>query len=233
MVELLTSNPLFGVVTTLFFYILAKAIYAKTKISFLNPYLIALTGLIAVLLGFDIPVSDYMLGGKFIQAILPFTIILLALPLYRQLPLLMEHKTAILAGIFSGVGTSAVSVFSLCLLLDVDKTLMKSLIPKSITTPLGLILSETLGGMASVTVICIVLTGVMGVIIYVPVFKLFKIEHPVARGIAIGTTAHAIGTSKAMELGEVTGAMSGLSIVLAGVMTVMTAPVFLLIFACI
>ena len=232
MVELLTSNPLFGVVLTLIFYILANVIYAKTKISLLNPYLIALTGIIAVLLGFDIPVSNYMHGGELIQAILPLTIILLALPLYRQLPLLMEHKLAILAGILSGVVTSAVSVFSLCLLLDVDKTLMKSLIPKSITTPLGLILSETLGGMASVTVISIVITGVMGVIIYVPVFKLFKIKHPVARGIAIGTTAHAIGTSKAMELGEVTGAMSGLSIVLAGVMTFLTAPVFLLIFAC-
>jgi predicted murein hydrolase (TIGR00659 family) len=229
MIEKLT--PLFWVILTLLFYILGKWVYSRKKISLLNPYLTSLVGLIAVLLGFDIPVSDYMQGGNMILILLPFTIILLALPLYRQLPLLMEHKKAILAGIFAGVTTSGVSVISLCLLLDVDKELIISLIPKSITTPLGLILSETLGGIASVTVIAIVITGILGVIIYTPVFRLFRIKHPVARGVAMGTAAHAIGTSKALELGEETGAMSGLSIVLAGVLTVMTTPLFLLIFS--
>lgn len=231
MFDALTDNVFFGIIITLFVYIMSLFIYRKTKIQLLNPFLISMISIIAILLLLDIPLSHYMEGGGYIQMMLPLTIILLALPLYRQLPLLMEHKFAIIAGILAGVTTSIVSVIVLCHLFRVDFALIKSIIPKSITTPLGLIMSETLGGVASVTVISIVITGVMGVILYIPVFKILGIRHPVAQGIAIGTTSHAIGTSKAMELGEVTGAMSGLAIVLAGVTTVAAAPLILLIFS--
>ncbi len=231
MPEQLTSHPLFGILLTLILYYLSLRLYRKLKIQILNPFLLSMTGILVILSLFNIPLADYMEGAGYIKMMLPLTILLLALPLYRQLPLLLEHKFAILAGVISGVVTSAVSVFLLCRVLKVDKMLLLSLIPKSITTPLGIILTETLGGYVSVTVIAIVITGVLGVLFYVPVFRIFGITHPVAMGIAIGTASHAIGTSKAMELGEVQGAMSGLAIILAGIITVVSAPVFLAVYS--
>jgi len=231
MIDNITASPIFGLVLTGVVYFLSQLVYRKYKIPILNPFLISTVFIIALLLIFDIPLTDYLQGGQWIIAALPVTIILLALPLYRQIALLLEHKFAILAGISAGVFTSITSVLILSKLFGIDEALIKSLVPKSITTPLGLIVSETLGGIASVTVIAIVVTGLMGVIIYIPVFKFLKITHPIAQGIAIGTTSHAIGTSKALELGEVQGAMSSLAIVLAGIITVISAPLLLVIFA--
>jgi len=226
----MTDIYAFGLILTIVIYFLSTILYRKIRSPFLNPFLVSFILIISVLIGFKIPLSHYMKGGELIILLLPVTIILLALPLYRQLPLLLEHKYAILAGILSGVLTSISSVFILSKLLGVDAALMKSLLPKSITTPLGLILTDSLGGIASLTVIAIVATGIMGVLLYIPIFKICRITHPIAQGIAIGTTSHAIGTSKAIELGDVQGAMSGLSIVLAGIITVLTVPLFLLIF---
>ena len=231
MIDALTDNALFGILISPALYIPAVILYRKTRTQLLNPLVISLIGLFAILRLLDIPLSHYMKGGEYLIALLPVTIILLALPLYRQLPLLIEHKFPILAGIAAGVSTSAVSVFALCRLLNVDTVFIRSLIPKSITTPLGIVVSQTLGGIVSVTVISIVITGLMGVVLYIPVFKIFRITHPVAQGVAFGTTSHAMGTSKAMELGEVTGAMSSLAIVLAGLLTVAAAPLFLLVFS--
>jgi len=229
MIDILTSNALFGILLTLILYSLSMMLYRKVRIQLLNPFLVSMAGIILLLTVMDIPLDHYMEGAGYITALLPLTIILLALPLYRQLPLLKEHRVAVLAGIAAGTTTSAVSTIVLCRLFGVDLELIRSIIPKSITTPLGLILTETLGGIASVTVIAIVITGLTGVLLYGPVFRLFRIKHPVAQGVAFGTTSHAIGTAKALELGEVTGAMSGLAIVLAGVATVAAAPLFLLI----
>lgn len=230
MIEILTDNILFGVITTLIVYFLSILLYRKTKIPLLNPVLVSLLAIVLILMVFDIPLDHYMKGGQWIIAFLPLTIILLALPLYRQLPLLLEHKYVILAGIGSGVLTSVISVFCLSKLLKVDTVLIRSLLPKSITTPLGLILTDSIGGIASITVLAIVITGLTGVLICVPLFKIFRISHPIAQGVALGTTSHAIGTAKAFEMGEIQGAMSGLSIVLAGIITVITVPLFLLFF---
>ncbi len=231
MTDWLTSTPLFGILLTLGCYFLAMRLYKRVTIQLLNPFIVSFAAILIILFLLDIPLSRYMAGGKYIKMLLPVTILLLALPLYRQLPLLLEHKLAIILGILAGVLTSGVSVFLLCILLDVDKQLLLSLIPKSITTPLGIILSETLGGFVSVTVISIVITGILGVLFHGPVFRFLRITHPVAQGIAIGTASHAIGTSKAMELGEVQGAMSGLAIILAGIITVFSAPLFLLLYS--
>ena len=230
MTDWLTSTPFFGIFLTLISYFLGMRLYSRVRIQLFNPFILSFTSILMILFLLDIPLSDYMAGGQYIKMILPVTILLLALPLYRQLPLLLEHKLAIILGILAGVVTSGTTVFLLCLLLDVDKQLLLSLIPKSITTPLGIILSDTLGGFVSVTVISIVITGILGVLFHSPVFRLLKITHPVAQGIAMGTSSHAIGTSKAMELGEVQGAMSGLAIILAGIITVVSAPLFLLFY---
>jgi putative effector of murein hydrolase len=230
MIENITGSPFFGLVLTLLVYNLSLLLYKKTRQQLLNPFLVSLVFIIIFLTIFDIPLSHYMAGGNWILLILPFTIILLALPLYRQLPVLLEHKIAILVGITAGVLTSALSVFLFSKLLGIDKVLIQSILPKSITTPLGLIMSETLGGIAGVTILAITITGLMGLVLYIPIFKIFRITHPVAQGIAIGTTSHAIGTSKAMELGEIQGALSSLAIVLSGIITVFLSPVFLIVF---
>lgn len=231
MINHITSNPVFGILLTVIIYYLALRLYRKTGIQLLNPFLVSMTVIIAVLLLSDIPLTNYLEGGDWIVAGLPFTILLLALPLYRQLPLLLQHRKAIISGVLSGVITSILSVFFLGRLFGIDEALILSVIPKSITTPLGIISSEMIGGIAGITVIAIVFTGLLGVVIYIPVFKIFRITHPVAQGIAIGTTSHAIGTSKAMELGEIQGAMSGLAIVLSGIITIILAPVFLILSA--
>lgn len=231
MIDWFISGPLFGLLLTVVFYILALRLYRKTRIPVLNPVLVSMLGIIALLMGFGIPLKDYMAGGGCIAALLPLTIVLLALPLYRQLPLLKAHKVPVLAGVVAGIITSAVSLFVLCRLFGVDSELIRSILPKSITTPLALIVSDSVGGLASITVVAVVFTGISGVLIYHLVFLLFRITHPVARGVALGTSSHVIGTAKALELGEIDGAMSSLAIIISGVVTVAATPLFILILA--
>lgn len=227
--NLLTDNVLFGVVITLTAYAAAKKINTFTGITVLNPFLLAMLSLIALILVLDIPLANYMKGASYLEQMLPVSVLLLALPLYRQRAKLQSHKLAILAGITAGVLTSIISTIVLCRLFQVDEQLLRSLIPRSITTPLGLLMVENINGISGITMIAIIFNGVSGVILYAPVYALFRINHPVAKGIAMGTTAHAIGTAKAMELGELIGAMSGLAIVLAGLITVATYPLINLI----
>ncbi len=229
MIELITDNPIFGIVLTSLIYILSLQLYKKTKLPLLNPVLLSMVIIILLLYLFHIPVDNYFAGADYISLLLPFTIIFLALPLYRQLPLLKKHKIPIIAGICSGVITSFVSIVLLSRLFGLDKSLIISIVPKSITTPLGLIVSESIGGIRGITVISIVFTGLSGIVIYGLLFKILKITEPVAKGIALGTSSHAIGTSKALELGETDGAMSSLAIIITGIITVLAAPLFIFI----
>ena len=150
----------------------------------------------------------------------------LAIPLYEQVELLKKNVKAILAGLLSGVVTSVLCVLVLSYLFHLDHKVYVTLLPKSITTAIGMGVSEELGGYVTITVAVIVVTGVLGNVIAEAVCKLFKIEEPVAKGIAIGSAAHAVGTARAMEIGEVEGAMSSLSIAVAGLLTVVAAPIF-------
>ena len=214
---------------TLLAYIIGIAVYRKTGSPFLNPIIVALLLITLVVKITPLEWSVYITGSRPIIKLLPLTIIILALPLYRQLPLLKKHHQAILAGAAAGVATSALSLFALGKLMGIDAELLRSILPKSITTPLGLSLSESLHGLAGITVVSIVITGIMGIVFYLPVFKIFKISHPIAKGVALGTASHAIGTSKAIELGEVEGAMSSLSILISGVITILATPLLLLL----
>jgi putative effector of murein hydrolase len=224
MIEALTNNPFFGIVLTILAFAAAKWIYSKSKSSLLNPFLVSLILIVALILGFKIPLTHYLKGAVYLELMLPVSITLLALPLYRQRRLLHLHKLPIFAGISAGVITCIVSTIILCRLFQIDIILIKSLIPRSITTPLGLLMVEKLDGIGSIAMVAIIFNGLFGVMIYAPVYAIFRIHNPIAQGIALGTTSHAIGTAKAMELGEVTGAMSGLAIVLAGLITVAATP---------
>ena len=148
------------------------------------------------------------------------------MPLYRQLTLLKNNIKAVAGGIASGVLASLVSVFLLARLFGLDHEQYVTLLPKSITTAIGLGLSEELGGIPTITVAVIIVTGILGNMIAEFIYKLFHIEEPVAKGLALGTASHAIGTAKAMEMGEIEGAMSSLAIAVAGLVTVIGASLF-------
>lgn len=210
-------------------YAFALFAYRRCKSPFLNPILLAVLIIAAVIQFSPLNWDDYVAGSLPIVKLLPLTIIILALPLFRKRLLLRQYYKAVLAGVFAGVVSSALSLFILGRLFGIDEVVLRSIFPKSITTPLGVLLCEMLSGLVGVAVISIVITGILGVILYVPVFKLFRIKHPVARGIALGTASHAIGTSKAIELGDEEGGMSSLALVVSGILTTVLTPLFLLL----
>ena len=227
--EFLASSAFFGVFLSLAAYFAGMFLRKKTGLSFLNPLLISIILVIACLSVFKIDYDAYNQSAKLLSSLLTPATICLAVPLYEQLALLRKHKKAILLGVFSGVITSLVCVLALSLLFGLDHAAYVTLLPKSITTAIGMGVSQELGGHVSITVAVIILTGILGNMIAGIVCRIFSITEPVARGIAIGTSSHAIGTTRAMELGEIEGAMSGLSIVIAVIFTVAGASVFSLL----
>ncbi len=215
-----------GVVLSMGAYMIGAGLRKKFKKAFLNPLLISIIITIVFLLIFRIDYDNYYEGAKYISYLLTPATVSLAIPLYAQLEQLKKNWKAITAGILSGVITSIGSVILLAFLLGFNHNEYVTFLPKSITTAIGMGVSEELGGYVAVTAAVIIITGVFGNLIADGIFKLFKINEPVARGIALGTSSHAVGTAKAMELGEVEGAMSGLSIVVAGIITVIMASFF-------
>lgn len=224
--ELFLNSAVAGVLITIVAFQLGVFLKKKLKWSIFNPVLVAATIIIPVLLLLDIDYRVYEEGARYITYLLTPATICLAVPLYEQIEVLKKNALAILAGIFSGVLTSMLCIFSFALLFKFDHQLYVTLLPKSITTAMGIGVSQELGGIVTITVMTIIVTGIIGNILADVIFKVFRIKHPVAKGAAIGTAAHVIGTSRAVELGEVEGAMSGLAIAVAGLMTVGAAIVF-------
>lgn len=222
----LQESVFLGVILSLAAYGIGTMLKKRFKMSIFNPLLIAVVITIVVLSGLNLDYKTYYEGAKYISYLLTPATVCLAIPLYEQIEMLKKYKTAIVIGICSGVLTSLLSIFVLCLLFGLDHKQYVTLLPKSITTAIGMGVSEELGGYVTITVAVIVITGVFGNMIASTVCKIFRIEEPVARGIAIGSSSHAIGTVKAMEMGEIEGAMSSLSIAVAGVLTVVAASLF-------
>ena len=220
------SSVFAGVFFTLAAYFIGLSIKKKTGLSILNPLLMAIILMMGFISVLGVPYSVYSAGTKLISNLLTPATICLAVPLYEQFALLKKHPAAILAGIASGVVTSLLCVFVLSLLFGLDHASYVTLLPKSITTAIGMSVSQELGGYVSITVAVILMTGILGNMIAQSVCSLFRITDPIAKGIAIGTSSHAIGTSRAMEIGQVEGAMSSLSIVVSGILTVAGASLF-------
>lgn len=189
--------------------------------------LIATLGIILFLSITKIPYESYKLGGDRINFFLGPVTIVLAVPLYKQFDLFKKYLLEILIGISCGVVVSFISIKLIGHFTNADVDIINSLIPKSITTPMGISLTKTLNGVEAITVVSIILTGILGAIISPIVFKIGKINNPVAKGISLGTSAHALGTTKALEMGEVEGAMSGLSIGISGIITVILIPIII------
>ena len=191
-----------------------------------NPLLIAILCVMAILTVGDISYDDYNHGAQYLSYLLTPATVCLAVPLYQQLNLLKKNLKAVAAGILSGVLTSILSVLGLSYLFGLSHDMYVTLLPKSITTAIGMGVSEELGGIVTITVAVIIITGVLGNMIADVVYRVFRIKEPVAKGLALGTASHAIGTAKAMEMGPVEGAMSSLAIAVAGLLTVIFASVF-------
>ena len=226
MSELLGDSLFFGVVVSVLAYQAGLWIKRKWKLAVFNPLLISIFLVIAVLLIFDVDYERYNEGAKYLSYLLTPATVCLAIPLYEQLEQLKKNAKAIAAGILSGVLSSLVSVLALAAAFGLSHEEYVTLLPKSITTAIGMSVSEELGGIVTITVAVIIVTGVLGNIIAELVCKIFRIHEPVAKGMAIGSASHAIGTAKAMEMGEVEGAMSSLSIAVSGLLTVIGASVF-------
>lgn len=221
------ETPIFGIVLTIIFFNIGIYIQNKTKKPIFNPLLIAIVGIILFLSITKIPYDKYKLGADSINFLLGPVTISLAIPLYKQFDLLKKYFLEIIVGIFCGVIVSLASILIIGGLTHANMEILNSLIPKSITTPMGLALTKTLNGIDSITVVSIIITGILGAIISPLVFKVGKINNPIAKGIALGTSSHALGTTKAIEMGEVEGAMSSLSIGIAGTITVIIVPIIL------
>lgn len=226
----LISSPVFGVLVSLVAYEIGVLIKEKTKLSIFNPLLVAIIILIFFLTKFHVKYTDYNNGGQVISFFLAPATVALALPFYKKFSLFKKNALPILIGILCGSTAGIVCVIVLCRLFKFSNELTESLIPKSITTPIGMALSKQLGGVQPITVVAIIITGIVGAVIGPFLYKVLKLNDKVAMGIAMGASCHAVGTAKAMEIGETEGAMSSLTMAIAGIITVFLAPVIWKIF---
>ena len=220
MKEFIGNSMFFGVTLSLAAYGVGIIAKKRLKLFIFNPLLVAIALTIAVLLASGIEYADYNNSAKYLSYLLTPATICLAIPLYEQYKLLKKNFTAIIVGIASGVLTSLTTIFLMALLFKLGHYEYITLLPKSITTAIGIGLSQELEGYVSITVASIMITGLFGNIAGEIICKVCGIKHPVARGIAIGTSAHVMGTAKALQMGQIEGAMSSLSIAVAGCMTV-------------
>ncbi|MHB8063360.1 MAG: LrgB family protein [Ruminiclostridium sp.] len=221
----LYATPIFALLISILAYEIGLFINKKTNIAFFNPLMIAIALVIGTLLVLNISLDDYKKGGDFISMFLTPATVILAVPLYKNINSLKKDYIAILCGVVVGCITAIASIWALAKAFGLPKELLASLIPKSITTPLGIELSNQIGGIPSVTVAAIIITGIVGAVFAQWILKICRITDKTAKGIAIGTSSHALGTTKAVELGETVGAMSGLAIGLAGLVTVIIATI--------
>ncbi len=224
--ELFMNCIYFGVLLSFVTYGIGALLKKKFKFGFLNPLLIAIILTITFLVVGKIDYDVYYSGAQYISYLLTPATICLAVPLYEKFELLKKNYKAVLAGILTGVLTSMVSVFILAIIFGFDNAEYVTFLPKSITTAIGIGVAEELGGYVAITAAVIIVTGVIGNIAAEKICKIFKIKDPIAKGIAIGSSSHAIGTTKALEMGETEGAMSSLSIVVSGILTVALSGVF-------
>ena len=220
MMEFIKNSAFFGAMISLIAYEIGLILKKKFKMAIFNPLLISIICVIGVLLIFHIDYEDYNEGGKYISYLLTPATVCLAVPLYEQIHLLRKNLKAVAVGIISGTLAGLCSILLMSKLFGFNHQEYVTMLPKSITTAIGMGVSEELGGIVTITVAVIIITGILGNVIADTVFRIFKIKNPLAKGLALGTASHAIGTARAIEMGPVEGAMSSLAVAVAGLLTV-------------
>ena len=229
MLEYLLSLSLLPMVLTVGAFMFGAWVQKKTKCVALNPIIVAVILIVGFILLTKYPVENYQAGTKPITWFITPATVCLALPLYEQLKTLKKNLPAILTGIFAGTVTSLLVVFGMCLLFKTDRSITVSLLPKSITTAMGTVLSSENGGLEALTAAVIIVTGIIGNLSGSLLCKIFRIKHPIAQGVAFGTASHVVGTSRANELSPLTGAVSSLSLATAGIFTAILFPLMLML----
>ena len=228
MKEIVFSSPFFGITISIVAYSIGVWLNKKTKMALINPLLISYVIIIPLLILLNIPLEWYKRGGDIINMFLSPATAVLAITVYRQRKLLKDHILSVIVGSIAGSLTSLLVVYALCRLLLMPDEITVSLLPKSITTPMAIAVSESLGGIEAVTVLAVIITGISGNILGPILIKVFRIKNEIAQGMAMGAASHAVGTSKAIELGEVQGALSSIALVMSGIITVILSLIFFL-----
>ena len=216
-----TSSPLFGIALSVAAFSVGLWVNRRTKLSIANPILIAIPLVIACLTLTGVPLADYQRGGEVINMLLGPATAALALSIYRQREILKENFLPVLLGCLAGCCASVGSTLALCRIFGLDQALTASLVPKSVTTPIAVELRAQGGGIAAVTIVVVIFTGICGAALAPGFLKLLRVEDPMAAGVAIGTASHGIGTARALQMGKVQGAMSGVAIGVSGIITVL------------
>lgn len=224
--ELLTDSLFFGIALSILTYELGVFLKDKWNIGWFSPLLFSILLVIGILLALQIDYRVYESSAKYLSYLLTPSTVCLAIPLYEQRELVKKYWPAVFGGILSGVLASMGSIFVLSKLFGLTHEQYVTMLPKSITTAIGMGISEEQGGVVTITVAVIIVTGILGNVIAETVFRVFGIRHAIAKGIGLGTSAHATGTAKAMELGKIEGAMGSLSIVVSGLLTVVLISFF-------
>ena len=223
--NVLLSTTFFGVTISLLTYFLGMFLRKKFNYAIVNPLLISTILTIVFLLVFDVDYETYNQGAQYLSVFLTPVTICLAVPLYRQLQVLKKNIVAVIVGISCGVFAHALTILTLSKLFGLDRVLTLSILPKSVTTPIAVGISNELSGIEAVTIMGVMVAGIMGAVLGPIVCRIFRIKEPVAQGLGIGSASHAVGTSKALEMGEIQGAMSSLAIVVTGILTVIVVPI--------
>lgn len=225
MIDLIANSSYFGATITILMFVIASFINKKWQNPFTTPLFLATVFVIAVLLLFNIPYAMYNASAKYLTYFLVPVTVCFAVPMYRQLPLLKKHIYSILFAMFIGVMASVLSVCIIVIVLGLSDIIARSLVSISVTTALAIGITQKLGGMVSLTVSAVIITGILGASVSDKLCKWARIKNPISRGLAIGNAAHAAGTVKAMEMGKIEGSFSSLAIVLSGLMTAVVAPI--------
>ena len=219
MIDVILASPFFGLTLSCAAWCVGVWVQKKTGVVLCNPIVIASAFTILILVAFRIPLESYNAGGSLISMMLSPATAVLALNVYHQRKLLGEYFIPVVVGCLAGALTNIVSILLLCRLLAVDNAITQSLLPKSVTTAIAVAISGSLGGIPGITIAAVIVAGIVGAI-FAPLFaKLFRITDPVAEGVAIGACSHALGTSKALEIGQLQGAMSSVSLCISGILT--------------
>ena len=220
MTEFLSSSAFFAIILTLAAFAVGSAAQKKTKLAILNPILVGGVIVMVVLKGLDIPNAAYQAGCKFLSYLLTPATICLAIGFYQQFQSLKKHLIAVILGVLAGTVCGLGFIYLTSKAFGLDQTVIASLLPKSITTAIGTVLSEEIGGVAAITTFAISVTGISGNVFGPALCRLFRIQDPIAQGVALGTSAHVVGTSKATEMSQLAGAVGSLSLTIAGLITV-------------
>lgn len=220
------SNGMFGIALSAGAFEVGVLLNRKWKFPLFNPLLVGVVLVVAVMLIFQIPLKSYSVGGDMITMFLTPATAVLAYSIYNQRTILKQYWLPVVCGCAAGSLTSVFGVFGLCKLFHLDAQLTASLLPKSVTTAIAIDVSKSLGGIPALTVVAVIVTGIFGAAFSPLLVKLFRVKNPIAAGVAIGSCSHTAGTSRALEMGEIQGAMSGISVGIAGIMTVILSLFF-------